>query len=1209
MTPRPGPTESRVPSSGPSSVRFHDAAADPTRTLPALSESRAPVPSDAPRLGRYAVVGRLGRGGMGEVLRVRDLELDREMAAKVMLELSDARQLEKFLLEARITGQLEHPAIVPVHELGRTTDGRAYFTMKRVQGEDLARVLDRLAEDPEARPTLAERLGIFTKVCDAMAFAHARGVIHRDLKPANVMVGEFGEVQVMDWGLAKVLGQQDAARVDATHAPGADAGGDPLATRDGTILGTPAYMPPEQAEGRIADLDQRSDVYALGAILYHLLVLVPPYVGESVWDVLDQVTRGELVSPLDRVPERRVPWELSAAVMKAMAADPDARYPSVAALAGDVQAWLRGGTLGAARYTSAQRVAKWVRRHRSIALATLALVVASVGWSGHAAWQRRLERRAEVAAAVASARGLLERHPCVAASPRVEVAVDDATTSDVPESLDERAQRERAIAARFQAASALDRALVRSGDDDVVRALRARVGLELGHLALVGRDYGLAVQAYRDLARFGASDAEVAHLLDTVETARAARHSAIERRVRSIVEDVGAGLARPGRPPRAPDLDDYVFEAASYRELVTVRVLGAALEPLIERGRVGGRSVAWSDGETDLARFACRVLGRLRLAEPGPVLARWMEVVWDPDLALDAGRALVRLPGAIGHRAARAACERLGPVSAFAQEILPRLAQVEPVAADDPADLATPLAVAQAVGELLVARQPDRAMRLIQQAIARHPDWESALLVMRAATSTDLRDWDGARRDLDQHLAREPSSAPALRARGHLRKLQNDIAGAEADLRRSLEREPRAIAHRDLADIAYYVRRDLEAAGRELDLAVGLAPNDAEILAFRGIVLAARGREREAMADLDRAVALDSQSANSLASRGTARLMLRQTSLAIADLNRALELDPDNVHARTSRAVAQIAAGALDGALADARRAVELAPNAPETHRTLCEAHAHRDELEAALAAAERTLALRAEDLVARKLRAQLRECLRDVTGALADWDQVAAHAPLDPEIYPARARLHRARGDYERALVDHARALELAQGAARLEAQLARCLTYVERGAFAEAEADAAAILAAAPDHALAAAARALNCAAQGRTDEARGAFEAVRLRDPGGAYWPLWVVALGGPPSVVDAASVGEAWPAPVARVLGGHLALAAASHALEPLGPRVRGRRRCELFAFAGAAHERAGRVAEARAAYETAVAQGMPDSWQYTWAVVRLRALGR
>ncbi len=323
--------------------------------------------------GRYRDLREIGRGGMGVVYRALDPELGRSVAIKVLRLPASGSELAaaRFCREARITGQIEHPNVVPVHEVARTPHGVPYMVMKLVEGRSLA---ERLAE-VRARPP-QERLGLrrrlladFLKVCDAVAYAHSRGVVHRDLKPANVMIGAFGEVQVMDWGLAKVLGSAEST-VDAVPA-----GAAPGETLDGALIGTPGYMPPEQADTLEGAIDERSDVYSLGAILYEIATLTPPLRGTEAVIALKELLLGELEPPSRRAPDAKIPHDLEAAILRAMARSPAKRYPDVASLQSDVARWLEGHPLSAARYTAAERAAKWVGRHRATsAVAALALV-------------------------------------------------------------------------------------------------------------------------------------------------------------------------------------------------------------------------------------------------------------------------------------------------------------------------------------------------------------------------------------------------------------------------------------------------------------------------------------------------------------------------------------------------------------------------------------------------------------------------------------------------------------------------------------------------------------------------------------------------------------------------------------------------------------------------------------------------------------------
>jgi serine/threonine protein kinase len=305
---------------------------------------------------------------MGAVYAVEDIELGREVALKVVSGAHAERLAERLRNEARVLARLEHPGIVPVHDIGRLADGRAFYVMKLVRGERL----DRWAE---AAP-LPTVLRLFQRICEAVAYAHAHGVIHRDLKPENIMVGPFGEALVMDWGIAKQLGET-AASARSDPAVGPDVGGadtilDPQyddtvaaiegATADGTVMGTPAFMPPEQARGEIDALDQRSDVYALGAILYTLLASRPPFEGDSAAAIVQQVIDGE-PEPLLAV-DPTIARPLASICARAMAKRPVGRYATALELADDIGCFLDRLPTRAHRETLLELAARFASRHR-----------------------------------------------------------------------------------------------------------------------------------------------------------------------------------------------------------------------------------------------------------------------------------------------------------------------------------------------------------------------------------------------------------------------------------------------------------------------------------------------------------------------------------------------------------------------------------------------------------------------------------------------------------------------------------------------------------------------------------------------------------------------------------------------------------------------------------------------------------------------------
>ncbi len=294
-------------------------------------------------IARYRHGDSIGEGGMGEVRLVGDGRIGREVAMKVARATSEGSRRDqelRFLREARIQGQLEHPSIVPVYDLGRDPTGTQYFTMKRVHGLTLEAILARLADgEPDAleRFSLRKLLTAFGSVCLAVDFAHARGVLHRDLKPANIMLGDFGEVYVLDWGLAKVVGVADEAAAPAVvDAPSIGN------TAVGAMLGTPGYMAPEQVRGEVDRLDARTDVYSLGAILFEILTLTPLHTRASVAEIIASTLSTPDTRAAARAPEREVPPELEAVCERATRLDPAQRLPSARALNAAIERFLDG---------------------------------------------------------------------------------------------------------------------------------------------------------------------------------------------------------------------------------------------------------------------------------------------------------------------------------------------------------------------------------------------------------------------------------------------------------------------------------------------------------------------------------------------------------------------------------------------------------------------------------------------------------------------------------------------------------------------------------------------------------------------------------------------------------------------------------------------------------------------------------------------------
>jgi len=809
-------------------LRLDPAAADPDLT------------SEHP--GRYAMTAPLGAGGMGQVFAAWDNHLLRTVALKQLrAEFHSGSEAsgsgsrgpaaERFVNEARVTGRLEHPSIPPVYELGRRADGSLYYTMRVVDGRTLREAIDRAGD--QGRLAL---LPTFLDLCNAVAYAHEHGVVHRDLKPDNVMLGNFGETVVLDWGLAKAKGERDIQGAQLSREIQEIVGASGQYTMEGTIFGTPAYMSPEQGRGAVDEIDERSDVYSLGAILYELLSGRPPHVGATGQEVVKKLLEEPIV-PVAAL-AKSVPEELAAICMRALEKDSARRYANAGELARDVQAFLTGELVGAHRYGAWDMARRWLRRHRlALLIASLGVVIAASVWVYRGYQETRRAAAAELARRAAVERRVDELIDGVAKKQKAELWLE--TTSMKLVALKEPVTEKRLIRALADESRDVRQVAAHSlaamPSRDVVDALVARLAKD------VEKDPSVLIEVITSLGIIGDWRAEAA-------VADARKRAGMYGQIWKGTEVAYRMIPLPPLPTdRELTADEWVTR-------------GLALHWKGEKqAALGAYEQAIHQDPKLVKAYVDRAITRRGMGDEDGALADYDAAIrLDPkNVHVLNNRAIIRrdrgdLQGALADLDIVVASKAFpAPSRRNRAKVRARLGDIEGAVADiqearriDPKSSMALTTLAEVWWE---RNDWDKTIAACDEAVKLNPK-DSWARQRRASAQWSKGDLEGARTTLDEMLQLVPEDDAGRTMRAALRLDLGDHPGAKVDADFAVDAKPSEPSPRALRAVFFHARQgDWGAAEADFDAALARSEGQSHSLSYvveRAFVVARKDRAR-----------------------------------------------------------------------------------------------------------------------------------------------------------------------------------------------------------------------------------------------------------------------------------------------------------------------------------------------------------------------------
>jgi tetratricopeptide (TPR) repeat protein len=881
-------------------VRRPGSTVDSRPAAPLAAEASA---SDLPALPGYRVLREIARGGMGRVLAAHDLALERDVALKVLLPGAAA---DRFVRESKITARLPHPGIPPVHALGTLADGSPFLAMKLVAGQTLA-VEMRTAD----RPRL---LQAFAQVCQAVGFAHSRGVIHRDLKPANVMVGAFGEVQVMDWGLAKDLASREREQPEELVLD-ADAPGSPedaAQTQAGQVMGTPAYMAPEQARGEASDA--RADVFALGGILCAILTGQAPFRGKSMREVIQRAGAADLAEAQARLECCGADAELVTLCRRCLSPNPADRPADGQAVADGLTAYLDGvqerlRQAELAEAAARARAAEEAKRRR-LALALAATVLLALTLGGGAWLWLKTERDVRTAQVAREVNDALNRATALREKARVATVGSTAFFARARE----QAQRALALAENGPAEETLK---------EQVRNLQAELDEERkDRRLLTALEEAFLAQAETLSENRFASERAVPKFREALRAygmpAGEGEPAAVAARIRQRPSPVREGLLAA--------LDEWNYIAAHPSRVVSephqdwLRAVLVAAEPQdgwSRRFRAAREKKGTKERQKALERLAARSDVR---EVPAPSLTRLARQLQSAGSVEAAARLLRR-------------AQRRHPADFWINHDLGKtLQKVSPP-------------------------QREEAARFLTAAVALRPESPGARINLGMALSRK-RQWDEAIACFHKAIALDPKYVVAHNNLGMALSRKRQWDEAIACFRKAIALDPKyAVAHSNLG-AALNGKRQWDEAIACCKKGIALDPKFADAHTNLGGALYDKGKVDAAIACFQKAITLDQNDAEAHSNLGNALRRKGQVEQAIACYKKAIDLDPMLAGAHNNMGVALAGKGKVDAAIACYQKAILLDPKYAEAHSNLGNALRRKGKADAAIACCQKAIAL-----------------------------------------------------------------------------------------------------------------------------------------------------------------------------------------------------------------------------------------------------------